>query len=450
MYRDDPLLTFPSSNRIINEVTPYSRYTPTTALPVADDYSWRIRREDGARRDGPWSVGRNFDVVASGVPTLLTPANKAVLINDQNTFTWTQVTGAASYRFERSDSPAFTSIKESITTVMTAWAPEKAIAEGTWYWRVVALDAGDDPLGTSAVRQFERNNLDLPSVPRNLKVVSGPGQVTVSWDPPAEPGDPPFDDYKVSLLPDGPTRIVSSSRTSTTFNGLINGTFFTVQVVARNDDGDSPAAVGTGTPNGCAGTPFNDVVATHVFCTEIRWLYEEGITTGTTMPDGRVLYKPSDEVTRQAMAAFLYRFDGEPTVGLPSPFFSDVGTTHPFYTAIQWMAESGNSTGTPNPPDKPLYKPSDDVSRQAMAAFLHRYAGDEAPDPAAAYFADVGSGHTFFEDIQWMFQTGLSTGTPNPPGKPLYKPSDAVSRQAMAAFLYRFNNEILGGGAGVG
>jgi hypothetical protein len=36
-----------------------------------------------------------------------------------------------------------------------------------------------------------------------------------------------------------------------------------------------------------------------------------------------------------------------------------------------------------------------------------------------------------------MADTGISTGTPNPPGKPLYKPIDPVSRQAMAAFLYR-------------
>ena len=46
--------------------------------------------------------------------------------------------------------------------------------------------------------------------------------------------------------------------------------------------------------------------------------------------------------------------------------------THPFYDAVQWMAESGLSTGTPNPPGKPLYKPGNAVTRQAMSAFLHR------------------------------------------------------------------------------
>jgi len=41
--------------------------------------------------------------------------------------------------------------------------------------------------------------------------------------------------------------------------------------------------------------------------------------------------------------------------------------------------------------------------------------------------------------VQWMASTGLSTGSPNPPGSPLYKPTNSVSRQAMAAFLYRYD-----------
>jgi hypothetical protein len=38
-----------------------------------------------------------------------------------------------------------------------------------------------------------------------------------------------------------------------------------------------------------------------------------------------------------------------------------------------------------------------------------------------------------------MFQSGVSVGTPNPPGKPLYKPVDVVTRSAMTAFLHRFD-----------
>lgn len=47
--------------------------------------------------------------------------------------------------------------------------------------------------------------------------------------------------------------------------------------------------------------------------------------------------------------------------------------------------------------------------------------------------------HQCIEAMRWMGATGLSTGTANPAGKPSFEPADAVSRQAMAAFLHRYD-----------
>jgi hypothetical protein len=49
---------------------------------------------------------------------------------------------------------------------------------------------------------------------------------------------------------------------------------------------------------GCATAPFNDVPITHPFCLEIKWMKDNGISTG--FPGD--LYKPGDVVTRQAMS----------------------------------------------------------------------------------------------------------------------------------------------------
>ena len=54
----------------------------------------------------------------------------------------------------------------------------------------------------------------------------------------------------------------------------------------------------------CSSEPFNDVPTSHPFCKEIKWMKDEGISTGF---DGGTLYKPADNVTRQAMSAFIYR-----------------------------------------------------------------------------------------------------------------------------------------------
>ncbi len=52
-------------------------------------------------------------------------------------------------------------------------------------------------------------------------------------------------------------------------------------------------------------------------------------------------------------------------------------------------------------------------------------------------FSDVLPGAGFYADIQWMFHSGISTGTVLPSGAREYQPGAAVSRQAMSAFLYR-------------
>jgi len=56
--------------------------------------------------------------------------------------------------------------------------------------------------------------------------------------------------------------------------------------------------------------------------------------------------------------------------------------------------------------------------------------------PPGQRFIDVCDGNAFFNDINWMYDQGITTGTVYPRYK-MYKPTTTVSRSAMAAFLYR-------------
>jgi len=183
---------------------------------------------------------------------------------------------------------------------------------------------------------------------------------------------------------------------------------------------------------------FADVGPTNPFYTFVQWMASSGISTGTAQPSGKPLYKPADAVSRQAMALFMYRLSGETFVPPASSTFADVATTSQFYTAVEWMFQRSISTGTAQPSGKPLFKPSDPVSRQAMALFVARYAGANlATPPTTQRFADVPLNAGTAAAIDWMFTTGISTGTAQPSGLPLYRPTNPVSRQAMAAFLFR-------------
>lgn len=185
---------------------------------------------------------------------------------------------------------------------------------------------------------------------------------------------------------------------------------------------------------------FADVRATNPFFSQIEWMATEGISTGTANPPGSPLYKPVDPISRQAFAAFLYRYSGESFTPPDFPTFKDVSKTNPFYTAIEWMADRGISTGTVQPCGRPLFNPASEISRQAVAAFLARFAQADLTDPGPQYFADVPSTSTFAAAIGWMKTMGISTGTEQGSGLPLFKPTDSLSRQAVAAFLARYDS----------
>ncbi|WP_370281161.1 S8 family serine peptidase [Pseudarthrobacter sp. NamE2] len=121
--------------------------------------------------------------------------------------------------------------------------------------------------------------------------------------------------------------------------------------------------------------PFIDVDANHVFAPEIEWLASRQISNGWTEPDGTKTYRPTLAVSRDVMAAFMYRLAGSPAYLPPanSPF-TDVATNHVFYKEISWLASRHISNGWTEPDGTKTYRPTLAVSRDVMAAFMYRYA----------------------------------------------------------------------------
>jgi hypothetical protein len=109
-----------------------------------------------------------------------------------------------------------------------------------------------------------------------------------------------------------------------------------------------------------------------------------------------------------------------------------VSRSHPFWSDIQWLevAEltSGYEDGT--------FRPAATVTRQALSAFLFRLADVESSyvPPVTPSFDDVSPGHPFFTEIEWMAEEEISTGY----GDGTFRPGAALTRGAMAAFIFRF------------
>jgi hypothetical protein len=183
------------------------------------------------------------------------------------------------------------------------------------------------------------------------------------------------------------------------------------------------------------GSPFSDINASG-FAGEILWMYDRDLTDG--WPDGT--FRPYQPISREAVAAFMYRMAGRPAFTPPavSPFH-DVPTSHQFYREIAWMAQAGLAEGWGDG----TFHPSEPISREAMAAFLHRYSGEHCNIPAAAGyvapaaspFGDVPASAQFYKEIAWLNHTDISNGWSDH----TFRPGEAITREAMAAFIHRLD-----------
>ncbi len=169
-----------------------------------------------------------------------------------------------------------------------------------------------------------------------------------------------------------------------------------------------------------------------IFQTEIKWLADEGITRGCNPPVNDE-FCPTDFVTRGQMAAFLHRaLDDVLTPGDPVSFVDDDDSI--FEADIEWLGATGVTRGC-NPPVNDEFCPTDFVTRGQMAAFLHRALDDVlTPGDPVSFVDDDDS--IFEADIEWLGATGVTRGC-NPPVNDEFCPTDFVTREQMAAFLYR-------------
>lgn len=188
---------------------------------------------------------------------------------------------------------------------------------------------------------------------------------------------------------------------------------------------------------------FRDITPGMGFSREVTWLGNAGVSTGYVVAGGRE-YRPSAPVLREQMAAFMYRLAGSPVFVAPrvSPF-TDVATGHVFYREIAWLAARGISTGYELAGGRRAFKPGEPVLREQMSAFMYRLASRPVfAAPATSPFVDVTTTRTFYKEIAWLAESGITTGYDVGRGRWEFRPSQVVLREQMAAFMYRYSSPV--------
>ncbi len=164
----------------------------------------------------------------------------------------------------------------------------------------------------------------------------------------------------------------------------------------------------------------------HVHEGGIEALHAAGVTNGCSVTPAR--FCPDEPVSREAMAAFLYRALGLVPGEATNLYMDD--DESPFEMEIDALTVAGISTGCGNG----LFCPTRRVTRAEMATFLVRaFAGEAAEaDPVPDAFGDDdGSFHE--PDIDRLAAMGITRGC----GVGRFCPDDPVTRGEMASFLTR-------------
>lgn len=108
--------------------------------------------------------------------------------------------------------------------------------------------------------------------------------------------------------------------------------------------------------------------------------------------------------------------------------FDDVQTTDWFYDTVQYVYDEGLMAGTGDR----IFSPQQTTTRGMIVTILHRMAG--SPEAESQDFTDVDPDAWYAPAINWSIESGVGAGY----GGGLFGPDDAITREQMASFLYRY------------
>ena len=109
--------------------------------------------------------------------------------------------------------------------------------------------------------------------------------------------------------------------------------------------------------------------------------------------------------------------------------FADVAPGSWYYDAVAYVYEQGLMGGTAGG----RFSPDVTTSRAMIVTILYRQAGSPAAAGGAA-FSDVAAGSWYADAVAWASANGIVTGY----GSGAFGPDDPITREQMAAILYRY------------
>lgn len=109
--------------------------------------------------------------------------------------------------------------------------------------------------------------------------------------------------------------------------------------------------------------------------------------------------------------------------------FKDVNKNDWYYDAVQYVYDNHMMSGA----DSTSFAPNNTTTRGMLVTILHRLEG--TPSASGTGFKDVADGQWFADAVVWASANGIVSGY----DQGMFKPDAAVTREQLAAILYRYS-----------
>ena len=178
------------------------------------------------------------------------------------------------------------------------------------------------------------------------------------------------------------------------------------------------------------GLPFTDVVSGSWYYDSVAYVYEQGLMGGT----GEGRFSPDLTTSRAMIVTILYRLEGSPAV-TGSASFADVASGQWYSDGVAWASANGIVTGYSNGsfgPDDTITR----EQMAAILYRYARYKGyDLSAQADLDGYSDAAQVSAYAADaMEWAVGSGLITGTS---GTTL-SPAGSATRAQAAVILARF------------
>ena len=183
--------------------------------------------------------------------------------------------------------------------------------------------------------------------------------------------------------------------------------------------------------------PFSDVSRSQWFYDYVAWAYNSGLMEGVSA--GR--FAPNSTTTRAMVVTIIYRLAGSPGVSGTSDF-TDVPAGAWYADAVTWAAKRGiveGMTATTFDPNDAVTR--EELAAMLYRYAKHKgYDTSAAENTNILSYNDAGSISEYaFEALQWACGEGIINGT----GGGSLEPGGSATRAQLAAMLYRFCAEYV-------